>query len=367
MTFAAGTTTQTIAVTVCRDIVFEANETFTVDLSAPTNATISDASGLGTINNDDTAPSLTINNVSAAEGDAGTTAFTFTVTQSAASGVATTVNYATSPGTATAGVTCPGAFDYETETGTVTIPAGSTTGTIIVNVCGDLLFEPNETFTVTLSGPVNATISDGSGTGTITNDDASNSAPTDIALSNNTVAENAGANATVGTLSTTDPNVGDTFTYTLVAGTGSTGNGSFNISGNTLRATASLNFEAQSSYSVRIRTTDQAGLFFEEAFTITVTNVNEAPVVTLSAGNDLSVDEGTSHTYSFTVSDVAAVTTFTVVSADCGANGSQVGTTATTATGGSFVCLFPDGPASSVVSVRSRTPTTRTATPPPRR
>ncbi len=70
LTFPCRDTTQTFAVTVCRDAVFEANETFTVDLSAPTNATISDGSGLGTITNDDTAPTLAINDVTAAEGTA---------------------------------------------------------------------------------------------------------------------------------------------------------------------------------------------------------------------------------------------------------------------------------------------------------
>ena len=48
-------------------------------------------------------------------------------------------------------------------------------------------------------------------------------------------------------------------------------------SGNSLRANASFNFEADSSYDVRIRTTDAGGLCYEEAFTITVTNVNETP------------------------------------------------------------------------------------------
>jgi hypothetical protein len=124
--------------------------------------------------------------------------------------------------------------------------------------------------------------------GAITNDHAvfggasisvsqANAAPTDIAISSSTIAENAGANAVVGTLSTTDPDAGNTFTYTLVSGTGSTDNASFNISGNQLRATASLNFEAESSYSVRVRSTDQGGLFTEKSFTITVTDVNEAP------------------------------------------------------------------------------------------
>ena len=76
-----------------------------------------------------------------------------------------------------------------------------------------------------------------------------------------------------------------------------------------------------------------------------------APTVTLAAGNDLSVDEGSQHTYNFTVSD-PGTDTFTVTTADCGVNGSQVGTTSTTASGGSFVCLFPDGPTSSTVSVQ---------------
>ena len=105
-----------------------------------------------------------------------------------------------------------------------------------------------------------------------------NQAPTDILLSNSSVAENAGANAVVGTLSTTDPNSSDTFSYTLVTGTGSTDNASFNLSGNTLRATSSFNFETKSSYGVRIRTTDAGGLFFEKAFVIAVNNVNELPV-----------------------------------------------------------------------------------------
>jgi len=104
-----------------------------------------------------------------------------------------------------------------------------------------------------------------------------NETPTDIALSASSVNENVAANATVGTLSSTDPDAGNTFTYTLVAGTGSTDNASFNISGGSLRITASPDFETKNSYSVRIRTTDQGSLYYEKAFTITITNVNETP------------------------------------------------------------------------------------------
>jgi gliding motility-associated-like protein len=104
-----------------------------------------------------------------------------------------------------------------------------------------------------------------------------NEAPTDISLSASSIAENNAANATVGTLSSTDPDAGDTHTYSLVSGTGSADNASFNISGNSLRATNALDFETKSSYSIRIRTTDAGGLTFDKVFTVTVTNANEAP------------------------------------------------------------------------------------------
>ncbi len=108
-----------------------------------------------------------------------------------------------------------------------------------------------------------------------------NSAPTDISLSNSSVGENQPSVTTVGTLNSTDPNSGNTFTYSLVGGTGSAGNGEFSISGNNLLTAASFNYEAQNSYSIRIRSTDQGGLLFEKAFVVTVTNVNEAPTLAL--------------------------------------------------------------------------------------
>jgi len=99
-----------------------------------------------------------------------------------------------------------------------------------------------------------------------------NQQPTNILLSNSSIQENQPINTEVGTLSTVDPNASDTFTYSLVSGAGDSGNSSFNISTNKLRSSAIFDYESQSSYSVRIRTTDQGGLFFEKAFTITVTS-----------------------------------------------------------------------------------------------
>jgi len=109
-----------------------------------------------------------------------------------------------------------------------------------------------------------------------------NGAPTDVALSSTSVAENQPPGAVVGVLSTTDPDSGNTFTYSLVSGTGGEGNSAFTISGNQLQTAASFNYEAQNSYSVRIRSTDQDGLYTEKVFTMGVTDVNEAPTVVLA-------------------------------------------------------------------------------------
>ena len=169
LTLAAGVTRDTIAVTVRGDALDEENETVVVELSSPTNATISTASGTGTINDDDDEPSLSIADASVAEGATGTTpSLEFIVTLSAASGKVVTVGYAdATSGTATSGT------DYTAITaGTLTFAAGVTRDTIAVSVTGDDANEPDETVIVTLSNASNATISTATGTGTITNDDA---------------------------------------------------------------------------------------------------------------------------------------------------------------------------------------------------
>ena len=119
-----------------------------------------------------------------------------------------------------------------------------------------------------------------------------NQAPTDINLSNSSVDENQPVGTTVGTLSTTDPNPGDTFTYALVSGTGDTDNGSFQISGDQLQTNAVLDFETKSSYSIRVQSTDSGSLSFDKQFVISVTNVNEPPT-DISLDNN-SIDENQS-------------------------------------------------------------------------
>ena len=112
-------------------------------------------------------PTLSINDVSVTEGNAGTVNAVFTVTLSAASTQTVTVTYATANGTATAG------SDYTAiAPTTLTFTPGQTSRTVTVTVLGDTVFEGNETFFVNLSNPVNATLADSQGQGTIVDDDA---------------------------------------------------------------------------------------------------------------------------------------------------------------------------------------------------
>jgi hypothetical protein len=168
VTFAPGETTKTLSVNVTGDTAQEPDETFFVNLSNATNATISDSQGTGTILNDDNIALLAINDVSITEGNSGTKTLTFTVTRSGLTTSAVTVNYATANDTATTANN-----DYVSTSGTLSFANGETTKTISVTINGDTPPEADETFLVNLANATNATISDSQGIGTILNDDAS--------------------------------------------------------------------------------------------------------------------------------------------------------------------------------------------------
>jgi hypothetical protein len=106
-----------------------------------------------------------------------------------------------------------------------------------------------------------------------------NHAPTDIALSGASVPENEPVGTLVGNLSTTDPDAGDTFSYALVAGAGSTDNALFSIGGSDLLTSTSMNFEVRSNFSIRVQSADQGALFTEQVFAISVVDVAEPPPV----------------------------------------------------------------------------------------
>ena len=148
------------------DNVDEPDSTITVQILADPRYRVGYASSSKTtITDDDDPPSLDVDDVTVTEGDNGTVSATFTVSLSTASGWTVTVDWATSDGTATAG------SDYTAGSGTLTFAAGTTEQTFDVVVTGDTVDEADETYTVTLSNASKASISDATGTGTITDDD----------------------------------------------------------------------------------------------------------------------------------------------------------------------------------------------------
>ena len=187
-----------------------------------------------------------------------------------------------------------------------TLPAGLSINATTGVISGTLTAQQTGTVVYTIT----ATNSGGSTTATVTL--IYNTAPTDVALSNTAVAENATSGAAVGTLSATDADSGDTFTFALVSGTGSTDNASFTITGSTLNTAAVFDFETKNSYSVLVRVTDAGGLSFEKAFTISVTNINEAPT-NMSASASSVAENAASGTTVATLgaTDIDAGETFT--------------------------------------------------------
>ncbi|MBT3268226.1 hypothetical protein HN371_13790 [Candidatus Poribacteria bacterium] len=203
LTFSAGATAPDsgISVTLTDDSVYEGDETFTVDLSnASGGIVISDAQGDATITEDEPLPTLSIDDVTVAEGDSGTATFTFTITASAPTTSDMTVVHTVTDGTAVDASTAgPGDgtddFDFTSGTATITGDGVSTTTTVTVTANGDTFFEEDETFTVDLSnallnGVTSLTISDASGLGTITNEDP---APTITMADPTAVSESAGS------------------------------------------------------------------------------------------------------------------------------------------------------------------------------
>jgi VCBS repeat-containing protein len=121
---------------------------------------------------------------------------------------------------------------------------------------------------------------------------AVNDRPTDLSLSANTVAEHAANGTVVGTVSGSDPDAGDTKSYSLT----NTAGGRFAINRTTGALTVAnstlLNYEAATSHAVTVRVTDRGGLTYDETFTINLTNVNEAPSGTNAT---VTITEDTSH------------------------------------------------------------------------
>ncbi|MDE2737869.1 MAG: putative Ig domain-containing protein [Gemmatimonadota bacterium] len=202
LTISASMTIGTVRVPTTQDILGEEDETFNLVLSDPTNATLLDATALGTIIDNDL-PSLSVADVSGPEGGP----VTFTVTLAGKTGGLVTVAYATTPGTATSA-------DFTATSGMLTFQPNEQSKMVPVQTTHDTVDEPNETFTLSLSGPTNATLLDATAMGTIEDNDA----PLSLRVANTEGTEGGLVNFTV-TLSRPVSTETVTVSYMTVPGT----------------------------------------------------------------------------------------------------------------------------------------------------
>ena len=289
VTFNAGVATSVQQVTIVDDAIDELDETFTVSLSNPTGgAIVSTAGGSATvtIEDNDAPPTVGMDAATASvtEGDAGaTTTVTLQVSLSTVSGLAVTVDFATADGTAT---TADG--DYVTNSGTLTIAAGSTSATISVVVNGDEVIELDETFTVTLSNAATPSttaalaITLPTTTVTILNDDV---VPPVLSIGNVTVAETAGT----ATLTVSMDKISGTTVTVDVATSDGTATAGLDY---TAVATTPLTIAPGStSVSTIVTILDDAIEEPAETFTVTLSNPSQATISATAGSATVTIND----------------------------------------------------------------------------
>jgi subtilisin family serine protease len=271
LTFAPGVVERTVPVPIAGDLEIEPDETFTLNLANPTNATIQDAQGVGTIVDNEASPTLSIHDVSIAEGNAGATAATFTVSLSAASLSDVLVSWATANGTAAAG------SDYAGGSGSLTIPAGQLSGTVTVTVNGDTRFEGNDSFFVNLSGAVHADLADSQAVGTIVNDDARPR----ITINNVSGTEgNSGSKTFTFTVSLTNPS-DETVTVQFATANGTaTGNGFFGFNRDFNHKSGTVSFSpGQMTQSITVTVRGDTRVEGNETFFVNLSGAANATIL----------------------------------------------------------------------------------------
>ena len=285
LTFPAGTTTRWIAVPTVEDEAPESTEGFAVTLRNASGATLGDATGQGTILDDDHdgggggLPTVDIGDASASEGETAE----FTVTLSPSSGQTVTVDFATEGGTAQSG------SDFTAQSGSLTFPAGTTTWQIAVPTVEDTAPESTERFTVTLGNPDGATLGDASGQGTILDDDDDGGGgrrrPPTLRIGDASVSEGETAEFTV----TLSPSSGQAVTvdFETEGGTAQAGSDYTAQSG-------SLTFPAgTTTQRIAVPTVEDEAPESTERFTVTLRNASGATLGDASGqGTILDDDDG---------------------------------------------------------------------------
>ncbi|MEH2331253.1 beta strand repeat-containing protein [Nostoc sp.] len=297
ITFNPGETSKTLSIGVVGDNKFETDETFSVNLLAATNGTITDGLGVATIINDDNQPTITISDVSVTEGNTGTTTnANFTISLSNPSSQQVTVNYNTSDGTAQVADS-----DYNSASRTITFNPGETSKTLSIGVVGDNKFETDETFSVNLLGATNAAIADSLGVATIIDNDN----PTTVSISDVSIAEgNTGTTTNANFIVTLSaPSLQQvTVNYNTSDGTAKVSNSDYNPASGTIifnpgETTKTLGIAVIGDNKAENNETFSVNLFGATNTTITdslgvatITNDDEPPAISIA---DVSVKEGT--------------------------------------------------------------------------
>jgi large repetitive protein len=229
LSFAPGETSKTITVQVNGDALFESNETFTVGLRRAKGARLQGGAATGTINNDDAAPALSVSDITSpiAEGDAGTTNGTFTVSLGSTSTSTITVDYMTQDGSAQA------SSDYVSTNGSLTFAPGQSAKSVQVQVNGDLLDEDDEDFKLHIQNAVGATIAKADGVATV----ADNDVTPNLSVNDSVVTELGSGNATTAifTVTLSNPSAKNvTVDYATADGTAHVADGDYNAANGTL-------------------------------------------------------------------------------------------------------------------------------------
>ena len=298
----AGSLTATASVTAVDNALDEPDRTVDVSVDSVTNGTENGTQAVTlTLTDDDGAPSLSIADASLTEGASGTSAMTFTVSLSAASGQTVRVDYATADGTAAAG------SDYTAASGTLTFTPGQTQQTFDVTIAGDRILELDEAFTVSLSSATNAVLGNDTATGTITNDDAVPNVT--LSAAPTTIPENGGVSTLTATLSAASSQ--DVTVALAYSNANATGPASIVVPAGSLTATGTATAvdnaidEPDRTVEVSVDSVTNGTENGTQAVTLTLTDDEEAPSLSIA---DVSMNEGASGTsvMTFTASLSAA-------------------------------------------------------------
>ena len=281
VTLPAGTTSVLVRTPLVNDALNEAAETFTLT-ATPTSgsANLATATGTATITDDDPQPNIVINDVTVNEG-AGSAVFSISL--SATSGQAVTVNWATVDGVAKSG------SDFTAASGSITFAPGETVKTVVIPVLNDGFFEQSETFQVQLTDPTNAALAQATGTGTI-KDDGTGAGGTDndtpkLTLSGPAVIDEAAGTVTYTVTMSNAAAVPVTVHYATTDGTATAGK-------DYTATTGDLTFAAGELTKTIIVPITQDTLFEKsETFSVALSNPTNATLATASVTSQI-VDDG---------------------------------------------------------------------------